>query len=127
LRRTLLREPDQLENTDVIGLIEQTVIYSLEKGYSVILEGILSKSKYKELLMKLVESANCDSHIYYIDVSLEETLKRHKTKPIADEVTDEQLTSWYQPKNYLAVPGEIIIDESSTLDETVKLIKSAVL
>lgn len=127
LRRTILKEPDQLENTDVIGLIEQTVIYSLEKGYTVILEGILSKPKYKELIMKLVESADCGNHIYYIDVSLEETLKRHKTKPIADEVTDEQLTSWYQPRNYLDVPGEVIIDESSSLEETVKLIKSAVL
>lgn len=127
LRRTILKEPDQLENTDIIGLIEQTVVYSLGKGYTVIVEGILSKPKYKEVLMKLVASADCESHIYYIDVSLKETLKRHKTKPIADEVTDEQLTSWYQPKNYLDVPGEIVIDESSTLEETVNLIKSAVL
>jgi predicted kinase len=127
LRRTILKEPDQLENTDVIGLIEQTVVYSLEKGYTVIVEGILSKPKYKEVLMKLVASADYESHIYYIDVSLEETLKRHRTKPIADEVTDEQLASWYQPKNYLDVPGEIIIDESSTLEETVNSIKSAVL
>lgn len=124
LRRTILKEPDKLENTDIIGLIEQTVIYSLGKGYTVIVEGILSKPKYKEVLMKLVASASCESYIYYIDVSLEETLKRHKTKPIADEVTDEQLTSWYQPKNYLDVPGEIIIDESSTLEETVALIKA---
>lgn len=122
LRRTILKEPDQLENTDVIGLIEQTVTYSLEKGYTVIVEGILSKPKYKEVLMKLVGSAKYDSYIYYIDVSLEETLKRHKTKPIADEVTDEQLTSWYQPKNYLDVPSEVIIDETSTLEETVALI-----
>lgn len=127
LRRTILKEPDKLENTDIIGLIEQTVTYSLSKGYTVILEGILSKPKYKDMLMKLVDNADCDSHIYYIDVSLEETLKRHKTKPIANEVTDEQLTSWYQPKNYLDVPREIIIDESSSLNETVNLIKSAVL
>jgi len=123
LRRTILKEPDQLEDTDVIGLIEQTVVYSLGKGYTVIVEGILSKPKYKDILMKLVDGADCDSHIYYIDVSLEETLKRHKTKPIADDVTDEQLRSWYQPKNYLDVPGEVIIDESSSLEETVALIK----
>jgi len=127
LRRTILKEPDKLENTDIIGLIEQTVKYCLSKGYTVIIEGILSKPKYKKILMKLVDEANCDSHIYYIDVSLEETLRRHRTKPIADEVTDEQLTSWYQPKNYLDVPEEMIINESSTLEETVNLIKSAIL
>lgn len=126
LRRTILKEPDQLENTDVIGLIEQTVKYCLDKDYMVIIEGILSKPKYKEALMSLVDSVDCPSHIYYIDVSLEETLKRHKTKPIADEVTDEQLTSWYQPKNYLDVQGEIIIDESSSLEDTVELIKKTI-
>lgn len=126
LRRTILMEKDNLENTDIIGLIEQTVKYCLDKDYSVIIEGILSKPKYKETLMSLVDSVDCPSHIYYIDVSLEETLKRHKTKPIADEVTDEQLTSWYQPKNYLDVPGEIVINESSTLQETVNLIKDTI-
>jgi len=123
LRRTILKEPDQLENTDIIGLIEQTVTYCLSNDYTVIVEGILSKPKYKDMLMKIVDSADCDNHIYYIDVSLEETIKRHKTKPIADEVTDKQLTSWYQPKNYLDVPNEIIVDESSTLEDTVALIK----
>ena len=65
-------------------------------------------------------------YVFYLDVSLAETLKRHKTKPIADEVTEERLQSWYQPKNYLAVPGEVIIDESSTLDETTDTILSCI-
>lgn len=59
LRRTILKEPDKLENTDIIGLIEQTVTYCLSKGYAVIIEGILSKPKYKDMLMKLVDNADC--------------------------------------------------------------------
>jgi predicted kinase len=125
-RRTILREPDQLENTDIIGLIEQTVTYSLKKGYTVIIEGILSKPKYRELLINLMDTATCKSKVFYIDVSIEETIQRHQTKPIADEVTDEQLRSWYQPKNYLDVPGEVIIDETSTLEDTVDLIQKSV-
>jgi len=126
LRRTILKEPDELANTDIIGLIEQTVTYSLEKDYTVIIEGILSKPKYRDLLMKLMESAKCKSSVFYIDVSIEETIERHKTKPIANDVTAEQLRSWYQPKNYLDVPGEVIIDETSTLEQTVDLIKEAI-
>lgn len=64
LRRTILKEPDQLENTDIIGLIEQTATYCLNKGYTVIIEGILSKPKYKEVLIKLVDTASCVSYIY---------------------------------------------------------------
>jgi len=126
LRRTILKEPDHLENTDIIGLLEQTVTYSLNKGYTVIIEGILSKPKYRDILVKLMEVTSCKSSVFYIDVSIEETIQRHKTKPIADEVTDEQLRSWYQPKNYLDVPGEVIIDETSTLEETVSLIQESV-
>lgn len=126
LRRSILKEPDQLENTDVIGLIEQTVTYGLEKGYTVIIEGILSKPKYREVLIKLMRSTSCKSSIFYIDVSIEETFERHKTKPIANDVTEEQLRSWYQPKNYLDVPGEIIVGEKSTLEETVDLIQRSI-
>ena len=126
LRRTILREPDQLENTDIIGLIEQTVTYSLDKGYTVVIEGILSKPKYRSLLIKLMETTSCKSTVFYIDVSIEETIERHKTKPIANEVTDEQLRSWYQLKNYLDVPGEIIIDKTFTLEDTVRLILKSV-
>ena len=36
LRRTILREPDELGNIDIIGLLDQTVRYSLDHGYTVI-------------------------------------------------------------------------------------------
>lgn len=119
LRRSILRESDHLEHTDIIGLLEQTVLYCLGKGYSVIIEGILSKPKYEKVLMKLVDAAKCDSYIYYIDVSLEETLKRHQSKSVSGEFGEKELRLWYQPKNYLDVPGEVIIHESSTLKHTV--------
>ena len=73
-----------------------------------------------------MESTSFKSSVFYIDVSIEETIERHKTKPIATEVTDEQLRSWYQPKNYLDVPGEVIIDENSSLEETVALIQATI-
>jgi predicted kinase len=126
LRRTILMETDSLDNTNIIGLLEQTVIYCLGKGYSVIIEGILSKPKYREILLKLMDGAPCESHVFYMDISIEESLRRHQTKPIASEVTEEKLRSWYQSKNYLDVPGEVIIDESSTLEATVTLIQEMV-
>ena len=56
LRRTILGEHDLLENTDIVGLLEQTISYCLEKGYTVIVEGILSKPKYKDILVRLADS-----------------------------------------------------------------------
>jgi len=123
LRRTILMEHDTLENTDIIGLLEQTVQYCLDNGYIVVVEGIFAKPKYKEVLVKLIDSAPCNSHIFYMDVSIEESVRRHQTKPLADDVSDERLRSWYQPRNYLDIHNEIIVDEESTLRETVDLIK----
>lgn len=122
LRRDVLNERGLLENTDIIGLLEQTVSYCLSKDYTVVLEGILSKAKYRNMIIDLIEAAPCEAFTFYLDVPLEETMKRHRTKAIADDVTDEQLKSWYQPKNYLDAPGEVVIGEESTLEDTVSLI-----
>jgi len=122
LRRTMLKEKDNLENTDVIGLIEQTVTYCLDKGYTVIVEGILSKPKYKDVLVKLMKRDDCDNAVFYLDIPFEETLRRHNTKPVANDFGEKEMRSWYQPKNYLDVPGEVIIDENSTLEDAVSLI-----
>ena len=126
LRRTILMETDSLENTDTIGLIEQTAKYCLDKGYTIIIEGILSKPKYRDILLRLMETADCETSVFYIDVSIEESIIRHRTKLVATEYGEDKLKLWYQPKNYLDVPGEVIIDESSTLEDTVALIKATV-
>lgn len=126
LRRTILMEKDSSENKDIIGLLRQTVIYCLDKGYTVIVEGIFSKPKYREVLIELMEYASCGAHVFYLDVSIEETVRRHTTKPIAPEVTEEKLRSWYQHKNYLDVPGEVIIDEKSRLEDTVLTIQKLI-
>lgn len=126
LRRTILLEKDLLENTDIIGLLEQTVTYCLDKGYTVILEGILSKPKYRDVLTQLLKSADCKTGVFYLDIPIEETIRRHQTKPVADDFGEKELRSWYQPKNYLDVPGEVIIDETSSLEETVQKILAAI-
>lgn len=124
LRRTILKESDKFENTDVMDLIKQTVTYCLSKEYTVILEGIFPKQKYQNLIINLLESVSCKTSLYYIDVSLEETIKRHLTKPapILEEFGEKELKEWYLPQDYLDIKEEIIIDENSTIDETVNLI-----
>ena len=121
-----LMEKDSLENRDIIGLLEQTVTYCLDKGYTVIIEGIFSKQKHRDVLIELLESVACKTYVFYLEVSLEETLWRHQTKSFACELGEKEIRSWYLPKNYLDVPNEIIIPEVSTLEETVTLISESV-
>jgi hypothetical protein len=42
-------------------------------------------------------------------VPLEETLRRHVTKPIAADVTEDQLRRWYLPQDVVAGLGEVVL------------------
>ncbi len=59
------------------------------------------------------------THCYYLDVPFEETLARHATKPIADEVSEEQLREWYTPLDLLPGGVETVIPVTSPLEGTV--------
>lgn len=117
LRRILLREHD-LPGAANIGLIDQTVRYALGNGYHVILEGILYNPTYGAMLRRLIDDHAGVTGVYYFRLSFDETLERHATRPLAKTVTPEQLREWYQACDLLGVPGEQVIDPSSSLDET---------
>jgi hypothetical protein len=57
--------------------------------------------------------------VYYFRIPFDETARRHLTKPLAAEVMVEQMREWYQPDDFLGVPGEKTIGAASALEETV--------
>jgi hypothetical protein len=87
----------------------------------VVLEGILVYHRYGEMLRELARVCS-DHHIFYLDVSFEETLRRHATKPIVNEVREHQLRAWYHERDVTGFPGETIVPEASSVEETVALI-----
>jgi len=105
-----------------IGLIDQVVRYSLGHGYHVVLEGILRADRYEPMLALLNHDHSGMSNFYYLDVSLEESLRRHATRPQAAEFGPEDMRAWYRPRDLLASIGERVIPEMSTLEQTVALI-----
>jgi len=59
---------------------------------------------------------------YYLDVTLEETFRRHLTRPQANEFSTEQTRSWYRPRDLLGTISERVISETSSLRDAVELI-----
>jgi len=121
LRRSVLKEKEK-EGTNNIDLIFQTVTFALSREYDVILEGILNFSRYGEMLKDLEQSCP-DNHFYYLDISLQESLKRHATKPNAHEFGEKEMTEWYKPLDLTGFANEIVIPEPSSTLETVRLIR----
>ncbi len=123
LRRTLLREHDS-SRIDVAAptVITATARAALDHDYHVIIEGIMAASRYATALGQLIEQHHGPVHVFYLDISLAETLRRHRHKPDLDHVTDEHLRSWYLERDLLGIPGERVIGEASTLEQTVDMI-----
>lgn len=123
LRRIVLREHDGVAVAGLAPrLIAATARMSLEAGYHAVVEGILAAEVYGTELRSLIAGHPGGSHVYYLDVSWAETLRRHATRPQAADFTTAQMRDWYVPGDLLGVPGERVVPESSSLAETVEAI-----
>ncbi|MCX5424573.1 AAA family ATPase [Streptomyces sp. NBC_00078] len=118
LRRLVLRERDRPGAAN-IGLIDTVARYALDAGYHVVVEGILYADHYGDMLARLRADHRGVTSGYYLDVPLEETFARHATKPLANEVGEAELRSWYRPLDLLPGGAETVIDADSALAETV--------
>lgn len=116
-RRVVLKEWDVLGGVN-IGLIEHTVRYCMGSGYHVILEGIFHADRYTEMLQRLHQSFPDQSHFYYFNLSFEETVQRHATRPQAHEFTPETMQTWYTPLDLLPFVEETLLLSHLTLQET---------
>ncbi len=121
VRRTIVWERDRPGGVN-IGLIDQIARYCLDQGYHVVLDGILYADRYEPMLAGLRRDHLGSSWFYYLDASLDETLRRHVTRPQAAEFTAEDMRDWYRPRDLLTSVRERVIPEASTLAETVRAI-----
>jgi predicted kinase len=123
-RRVVLREHD-LANGDNIGLLANTIRYCAGIGYNVIVEGILVASHYRDMLCHVIAEHAEPSHVFYLEVSLDEALRRHQERPLGTEVSPEEFRRWYVPADLLGVPGEVVLDATADVRVTVRAIMSA--
>ena len=130
-RKTVLIEQDHYrfifkpEGLSEAGkeMIFSDVAIALKNGYDVILDGILPMSSYGKYFDNLWQEYPRENYMFYFDISFAETLKRHATKPNADEFGEKEMKKWYKPKDYSGYEWEVIIPESSSIEETMQLIK----
>ncbi len=106
-------------------MIKENVLTGLSDGYDVILEGIFNVKSYKETFSEIFDIHQKNNFIYYFDISFEETIKRHRTKPNKDEWSETDMVDWYHPNDHLGYEFEETISEDSSIEQTVKKIKAA--
>jgi hypothetical protein len=119
LRRMVLRERDVPGGAN-IGLIDLTARYALDHGFHVIVEGILYAAHYGGMLTALRADHRGRSCFYYLDVSFEETVRRHAGKAQASDYGRTEMSGWYRERDLLPAVAEEIFTEDMSLDAMVR-------
>jgi len=121
VRREMLKVHDREGNLS-IELIRQIAKYGKNKCEFVIVEGILDKSRYGEMLEDLIQCFNLKTYTYYFDLSFEETVMRHNSSSKRMEFGEDSLRDWWNPNDYLGVAKETILTYDMSKNDILKLI-----
>lgn len=81
--------------------------------------------RYGEMLRGLARDH--PAALFYLDVSFDETARRHATRPESAKFTVDAMRRWYRSRDLLGDPAEHVIPESSSLAATMDLLAAALL
>jgi chloramphenicol 3-O-phosphotransferase len=124
LGRSINPELNEKYRPHVIDLMELLASYGLKNGFDVVVEGVFkNKHGFQKVLLPMIEKFP-HAHVYYLDVPLEETIRRHNARSKSKMFGEEKLREWYQDKEValLGVPNEKTIPHTMSADEIVDLI-----
>jgi thymidylate kinase len=95
------------------------IVAALDHGYDVILEGFMGMGKYKGYFDELLTHHPDNNFFFYFDVSFEESLRRHKTRMKSEGLNEAKMHELYLRGGASQYPGETVISENSSVEETV--------
>jgi len=121
VRREMLKVHDREGNLS-IDLIRQIAEYGKDKCEFVIVEGILYKGRYGEMLKNLIQFYNQKTYTYYFDLSFEETVVRHNSSSKKMEFGEKSLRAWWNPNDYLGVDGETRLTNDMSQNDVLNLV-----
>lgn len=101
-----------------IGLIDLMARFLLDRGFDVIIEGILNADWYSETLLRLITDHQGVGRSYVWDLTFEETVRRHATKPVAAAFGAEEMRAWWRGCQPIAGLDEAVVTADESLDAT---------
>lgn len=97
------------------------VLIGLRLGFDVVFDGNFTATAHDPLLKKWFSTHPEENYLFYLDASLNETLKRHETKS-HPRISTDKMKEVYQYASPTGHETEVIIPESSSLEQTVEQI-----
>lgn len=109
LRREILHVRDHPGALSV-PYVDLSARFALDHGLDVVIEGILHAEIYGEMLTRLRSDHLGMTRSYYYELELSETLRRHRTKALVTEVSEDKVASWYRGSDCIGGLEEVIFD-----------------
>ena len=97
------------------------VLIGLKLGFDVIFDGNFTATARDPFLEKLLSAHPEETYLFYLDASLNETLKRHETKS-HPRISTDKMKEVYQYASPTGHEKEVILPESSSVEQTVEQI-----
>ena len=106
-----------------IELVDLMARFALDRGFSVVVEGIMHPDRYGAMLTRLVRDHTGPTHAYLWDLTFEETLRRHGTRDLASEFGEPEMREWWY--GTARVPGldERLVGPGVTLEAAVRRVE----
>ncbi|WP_029259228.1 MULTISPECIES: AAA family ATPase [unclassified Microbacterium] len=122
-RRELLHDPNRLRRSRAASiLIVGAARQALDLGYDVILDGIFNLRDYAEAFESLYLDHRGTTGIYQFDVGLEETIRRHTGRPLANAFGEDEIRRWHDGWQPLPWFDERRVGPETTTDQLVTMI-----
>lgn len=99
---------------------------ALENNEVVILEGVFDSRRYADYFSDLLKHHPKNNYFYYIDLTFEETLKRHQTRDKRHQFGEEAMSGWYIEHDQFGYDFEKTIDAKIRVEDAIKLIVESV-
>lgn len=106
-----------------VGLMDLMARFALDRGLSVVVEGILHPDRYGAMLTRLVHDHRGGSRAYFWDLPFAETVRRHGTKAGAPSFGEEEMRSWWYGAALVDGLDEQVVGPGATLEATVERIE----
>jgi hypothetical protein len=106
------------------ALLELAAAHLLATGRHVVIEGILAASRYAPMLGRLAGGTE-DARFLAYDLTLEETERRHATRPQAAHFGAAELREWYRGWDPLPFVEEQRIGPEASVQDVVDRVLGA--
>lgn len=122
VRRVVLAETGGEQQPLTAVMIEAMARCALDGGHVVVIDGILDAQRYSAMLQRLHEVHHGRAGYYYFSIPVEETVRRHATRPLAEVVSSDEMRGWYRDNDVLGFVDEQVVDAVATAQATVERI-----